>query len=121
VAHVGLLVLRLAVVIAIAIAFSTVVSPTVALIASLGLTIAGYFTSDLRFFLGKSEDPMLQAIGNALYYCAPDFSLLDSLPRLLHGHPVADGQTLLAAVYAIAYAALALALGWFAFSKRDLG
>lgn len=119
--HVALLLLRLAVVAAIAIAFSTVVSSTVALIATSGLAVAAYFTTDLRHFLGQSEDPSVQKLGELLYWAAPDFSILDTLALLVHGHPVATAQTAIAAVYAIAYAALALTLGWWAFSRRDLG
>lgn len=118
--HLVLLGTRMAVIAAIAIALSTIASATVALIATLGITIAAYFTNDLRYFLGQSEDVFVQKLGEWLYWIVPDFSVLDSLPRLVHGHPVLTEGALISAAYAILYAISVLALGWWAFSRRDL-
>lgn len=119
-AHIGLLTLRMAVIAAIAIALSTIASATVALIATLGITIAAYFTTDLKFFLGQSEDAFVRTLGEWLYWIVPDFSVLDSLPRLVHGHPILTDGALISALYALLYAISVLGLGWWAFSRRDL-
>ncbi len=115
------LLIRLAVVASVAVFFSTFGSSTFALISSVGFTVAGYFTSELRFFLEKSESELLRAIGKGLYYTMPDFAMLDPLPLLIHNHPIFTPSTLFAAVYALAYALCLLTLSAFLFSRRDLG
>ena len=112
--------LRLAVIAGIAVALSTFSSSTVALIASLGLTVAGYFTGELRFFLTKSENPVLPLLGKVLYYAIPDFASLDSLPRLMHGHPILPSEVAWAAAYAVFYALTVLVIACRIFSRRDL-
>lgn len=111
---------RLAVLAGIAVAFSALSSPTVALIASGGIGIAGYFTSEVRFFLSKSDLPSTRVLGDVLYYLLPDFAVLDALPRLLHEHPVVTTSTLAACAYAAFYIATVLTVANVIFSKRDL-
>jgi ABC-type transport system involved in multi-copper enzyme maturation permease subunit len=115
-----LLLLRVAVVAAAAVMFSTFTSSTVAFIASLGFAVAGYFTSELRFFLAKSESGLSRLVGDALYWTLPDFSLLDTLPRLLYSHELLTRQTLAATAYGVAYAAGLLLLAMLIFRRRDL-
>lgn len=116
----GLTLLRLAVVAAIALTLSTFTSSTVALIGTVGLTLAGYFTAELRFFLTKSESEATQWLGNALYYAVPDFSALDTLPLLLHGHAVTAPTAIAATGYAVCYIVFLLTAASLIFSRRDL-
>lgn len=119
-AAIGLTFARLAVLAAVAVGFSALASPTVALIASTGIGIAGYFTGELRYFLSQSEVASTRILGDALYYTLPDFAIMDALPRLLHGHPVLTAQTGFAVAYAFCYVATVLAISSLLFTKRDL-
>lgn len=119
-ATLALTLLRLAVIAGMAVAFSTFTSSTVAMIASVGLTVAGYFTGELRFFLTRSDDPVLRPLGQALYYAVPDFAALDTLPRLLHGHEILAPQVGWAALYAVTYAVAVLVIACRIFARRDL-
>lgn len=116
----ALALLRAALVSAIAVALSSVASATVAFIGSLGLTLAGYFTDGLRFFLGKSESGLTRTLGEILFYAVPDYATLDPLPSLLHGHPVVTPQLVAAIGYGIFYSAAVLTAAVGAFSRRDL-
>lgn len=119
-AALSLLYLRLAVISALAVTFSTMASTTVAVVAAGGLSIAGYFTSQLRHFLGLSESAATRLLGDILYWVLPDFSILDALARLLHGHPILTTQTAIAAAYAVCYAASLLIIASMVFTRRDL-
>ncbi|MBI5548198.1 MAG: ABC transporter permease subunit [Deltaproteobacteria bacterium] len=116
----GLMLLRVAVVAAVAVMFSTFTSSTVSFIASLGFSVAGYFTSEVRFFLGKSESEATRLLGDVLYWFLPDFAALDTLPQLLYSHPILTGPVVAAIVYALCYIALLLVLATAIFRRRDL-
>lgn len=115
-----LLLVRVGLVGSVAVALSTFVSSTVALIGTIGVTIAGYLSSDLRYFLGQSDSPVVRTTGEVLYYALPDFSLLDPLGRLIHGQPILTSEVAFGLVYALAYTAVLLIAASAIFSKRDL-
>ncbi|MGC4122303.1 MAG: ABC transporter permease subunit [Myxococcales bacterium] len=111
---------RVAVVAAAAVLFSTFTSSTVSFIASLGFSVAGYFTGEVKYFLSKSESEMTRWVGNGLYYLLPDFATLDPLPRLLYGHEVLTVQTAFGVGYALCYIACLLVIATAIFRRRDL-
>ncbi|WP_373044951.1 ABC transporter permease [Vulgatibacter sp.] len=116
-----MLLIRLGLVATIAVALSTFVSSTVALIGTIGVTVAGYLSSDLRYFMGQSESPVMRGIGEILYRMLPDFSLLDPLGRLVHGQAILTDSVLLGMAYAAAYGLVLLTVAGTIFAKRDLG
>jgi len=116
----ALLLLKLALIAAIAILFSAFTSSTVAFIASTGLVIAGHLTGELRFFLGQSESDLTRWIGDALYWTLPDLAAMESLSLLIHGQEIATGPTLVAVAYGGLYLAALLALASLIFERRDL-
>jgi Cu-processing system permease protein len=116
----GLELVRLAVIAAIAVAFSTFASSTVAFIASLGLTVAGHMTAELHAMLARSDDVGVRRIGDALYLTVPDLSTMVALPRLLHDERVLTSGAAFAAGYGLCYAAAVLAVAVSAFARRDL-
>lgn len=116
----GLALLRLALIAAIAVAFSTIASNTVSLLASGGLVLAGHLTADVRAVLEKSDSEVNRQLGAWLYYLVPDLQALDPLPLLLHRHPIATPGLAFAAGYAVCYAAAALLLATVLFARRDL-
>lgn len=119
-ATLGLLLLKLALIAAIAVFFSSFTSSTVAFIASTGTTLAGHLTGELRFFLAKSESAITRFVGDLLYWTLPDMVTMEGLSRLIHGREILDGQAAAAAFYAVCYiGALVLATS-MVFEKRDL-
>ncbi len=116
----ALLLLKLALIAAIAVLFSCFTSSTVAFIASTGLTLAGHLTGELRFFLGKSESALTRAIGDGLYWTLPDFVTLEALSKLVHEKEILTSQTLAAVAYGSCYLAALLILATTIFERRDL-
>ena len=119
-ATVSLIFLRIGLMTALSVTLSGVVSTTVAQVAALGIAVAGHFTGELRFFLSKDQGPLGQVLAELLYRTVPDLGALDSLYELIHGQPIATAHLALSAAYAICYAGAALALGCWAFSRREL-
>ena len=117
---IGLTLLRLALAAGITLAFSAVASTTVSLVAGGGLVLAGQLTADVKAMLAASESEASRRLGEILYYVVPDFQVLDALPRLLHGHPVATPSVGFAALYALLYLATVICLATVAFARRDL-
>lgn len=116
----GLTLVRLALVSAIAVAFSTFTSSTVATISSVGLVIAGYFTGELHFFLLRSESDLTRAVGRAIYYAVPDLAALDTLPLLVQGRSFGPADVGASLVYGLCYSAFLLVGSCWIFSRRDL-
>ncbi len=115
----GLTLLRLAVIAAIAVAFSTFASSTVALIGSVGVVVAGFFTAEVRYFMAKTGRGN-QLVGDALYFVLPDFQAIDGLSRLVHGDHLGLGALLAPAAYAVTWSAFLLLAACVIFSRRDL-
>jgi ABC-type transport system involved in multi-copper enzyme maturation permease subunit len=115
----GLNIVRVGVVAAVAVLFSTFVSSTVAVIATIGFAIAGYLAGELRFLLENQHDA-LAAASEIIFYIVPDLAAIDTLSLLLHSHPIGAPSVLFATAYAVCYILFALfAAGWI-FSRRDL-
>lgn len=116
----GLIFLRIAIVAAISVTFSAMVSGTVAQIGALGIALAGHLTGQLKFFLEREPDPLSQLLAEVLYRLVPDLGALDSLYELIHQQPIATGLLGGSASYALCYAAAVLTLGCWVFSLREI-
>jgi ABC-type transport system involved in multi-copper enzyme maturation permease subunit len=111
--------LGLVLVVALALLFSTLTSPTLASICTVGVVLAGRFSDVIR----NMRDVAPEVPGwlpTALYYLLPNFRNFDFKDRVVYGDPI-PGQTLLwVTAYAAAYAGVLLLLGLAAFRARDL-
>ena len=119
-AAVSLVFLRVAIVTALAVTFSGLLSTSVAQIAALGFAVSGHFTSELKFFLSKDQGPAGQALAEIVYRIVPDLGALDLLSELIHGQAIAPSQLSVSVAYAVCYAGAALTLSCWVFSRREL-
>jgi Cu-processing system permease protein len=115
----ALMLVELAFVTALAIFFSTFTSPVLAAAFTLGLTIAGHFSADLRNFEMVVESPAVQWITRALYYILPNLAPFDVKLLVVHGRPVTANYMLLTTAYGAAYITALITLSAFVFSRRD--
>jgi Cu-processing system permease protein len=115
-----LILLKLGVVVAIAILFSTFSSPVLSAALSLALFVAGHFSADLRNFDAVVDSPAITAIARALYYLLPNFATFDAKAEIVHGLPVAPLHVVTATAYALLYVATLLLASVTIFSRRDL-
>ena len=116
---IGLTLVQLTLVTAVALLFSTFSSPLLATLFTLGIWVAGQFGDDLRTFGSAVDSPAAAAIARAVYYVLPNLSALDVKNQVVHGLPLA-WPSVGAAVAAIAvYVALVLTAASAIFARRD--
>lgn len=114
-AAIAMLGIQFVVVAAIAILFSSLTSSTLAAIFTLSLAVAGSLTNEVRnLWKGGAE-----WLGTIVWYTVPNLGALSLNEAVVYRTGIPDG-TLVAAVYAVLYAAAALAVASFLFERRDL-
>ena len=103
------------VVAAVAVLFSSLTTTTLAAIFALALTVAGRLSNDLRtLWTGPGA-----GVGKVLWYLLPNLSALSLNESVIYRTPP-PAHAWLAVVYALLYAAAALALAAAVFERRDL-
>jgi hypothetical protein len=108
------LALQLAMVAAIAVFFSAFTNSTLAAIFTLGLTLAGQFSSAaIPFWRGRP-------VARALSLVVPNLPSLDFKVEVVYETAIAPGRLWLALAYGLLYVALVIALACGVFSRRDL-
>lgn len=116
---VALTFLKLMVVTAIAVLFSTFSTPTLSAIFTLALVVVGSLAEDLKLFAATFGGPLLQAAVAALYLVLPNLAVLDLGGTVVHGRLVPAAVAGLAAAYGLAYVAALLAGAVWIFQYRD--
>jgi ABC-type transport system involved in multi-copper enzyme maturation permease subunit len=116
---VGLTLVELAVVTAIALFFSTFSSPMLSAAFTLGLWVAGRFSDDLRNFNQVIDSPAAAWLARGLYYLLPNFAQFDVRAQVVHGLPVPLGYMALATAYGATYILALLVAAITIFSRRD--
>jgi ABC-type transport system involved in multi-copper enzyme maturation permease subunit len=104
---------------ALAVLFSSLSTPILSVVYTLGLYATGYWTSDLRDFASQMPGA-LGGLVRGVSYVIPNLELFNLRPQVAHmeGAPVL--QLGLAIGYAAAYTAAVLALAVVAFERREL-
>ena len=111
--------LGLILVVALALLFSTITSPALAAVCTVGLMLAGRFSDVIRNMREVAPGvPDWLPIG--LYYLLPNFRNFDFKDRVVYGDPVPAQTLLWISAYAAAYAAALILAGLAAFRTRDL-
>lgn len=110
---------KLLVVTAIAVLFSTFSTPTLSAIFTLALVVVGSLAGDLRLFAATFGGPVLQGVVAALYLVLPNLASLDVGAAVVHGRSVPAATAGLAAAYGLAYVVALLAGAVWIFHYRD--
>lgn len=114
-AAVGTMGLQLVVVGAVAVLFSSFTSTTLAAIFTTSLAVAGHLTSEMRTMWQSGG----AWVGKLIWYLVPNLSALSLNEAVVYQRPPPPA-TWLAALYAVLYAATALAVASIVFERRDL-
>jgi ABC-type transport system involved in multi-copper enzyme maturation permease subunit len=111
--------LGLTLVVALALLFSTLTSPALAAVCTVGVVLAGRFSDVIRNM--REVAPGVPGwLPTGLYYVLPNFRHFDFKDRVVYGDPVPAQTLLWVTGYAAAYAAFLIVLGLSAFRRRDL-
>jgi ABC-type transport system involved in multi-copper enzyme maturation permease subunit len=117
---VALTFVKLMIVTAIALFFSTFSTPTLSAIFTLALVVAGSLAPDLKLFAATFGGAVLQTVIAALYMLMPNLAALDIGGSVVNGRPVPLVIAGLAASYGVAYATALLIGAVWIFEHRDL-
>jgi ABC-type transport system involved in multi-copper enzyme maturation permease subunit len=115
----ALTLLKLLVVTAIAVLFSTFSTPTLSAIFSLALVVVGSLAEDLKLFASTFGGSLLQTVVAALYLILPNLASLDVGVAMAHGRAIPAAVPWLAAAYGLAYVTALLASAVWIFQYRD--
>ncbi len=115
-----LILLKLALIVALALLFSCFTSPFLAILFTTGLYVAGIFAADLRTIHGVNLDPSALQFMRGISYLLPNFQNFNVMAAVVHGQGVPGSFVWDATVYALLYSAIVLAGAAVVFSRRNL-
>jgi Cu-processing system permease protein len=104
---------------ALAVLFSSLSTPILSVVYTLGLYATGYWTSDLRDF-SRQMPGALGDLVRGVSYVLPNLELFNLRSQVAHLETAPALQLVLAVGYAAAYVAAVLALAVVAFERREL-
>ena len=112
--------LKLAVVVALALLFSSFTTPLLAILFTAGLYISGLFVQEMRTFRGENMSPALATGLRWLSYLLPNFENFDVMGAAAHGQPIPGALILQNTLYTVLYCAIVLAAASVIFTRRNL-
>jgi Cu-processing system permease protein len=118
-AAVGLILVELLLVTAVAIFLSTFAGPLVAAMLTLGVWVIGSFNTDLRNFEQVVDSWAAALMARWIYYLLPNFSAFDVKTQVVHGLPVPWSYVGVTTLYGVVYISLLLVAAAAVFSRRD--
>jgi ABC-type transport system involved in multi-copper enzyme maturation permease subunit len=116
---VGLILMELLLVTAVALFLSTFSSPLLATMLTLGVWVIGTFNADLRNFQQVVDSWVAALVARWIYYLLPNFSAFDIKTQVVHGLAVPWSYLGATILYGIVYISLLLVGAAVVFSKRD--
>ena len=116
---IGLILVELMLVTAIAVFFSTFSTPLLSAALTFGVFLVGHFSSDLRNFQDAVDSPAAARLARGLYWVLPNLAQFDVKADVVHGQAVPAGYALMSVAYAALYIAMLLVLAVYVFSRRD--
>ena len=112
--------LKLALVVALAMLFSCFASPLLSILMTAGLYVAGLFAPQMRTYHSLTSAPRLEALMKAISYLLPNFSNFDVMAAAAHGGAIPAGLIELNTLYTVLYCLVLVLTAAVVFSRRDL-
>jgi ABC-type transport system involved in multi-copper enzyme maturation permease subunit len=111
--------LELAVLVAVALMFSSFSTPMLAALFSFAVYVIGNFSKDLLQMAALANSAVSRVALTILYYLLPNLSNFGFITEASHGQVVPIGMALSATVYAVVYIAILLSAAVLIFQKRN--
>ena len=112
--------LELTLINAVAVLFSTCVSPILAAVFTLGAFVVGHLSQSIRDFGLVQGSPFQQKMSEVVYYLIPNLEVFNVRGAVVHGDMVSGHLLLMATVYGLGWTILLLMLAGAVFSRREL-
>ena len=111
--------LELALLVAVALMFSSFTTPMLAALFSFAAYVIGHFSRDLLDMAALSNSTATRIVLTALYYVLPNLSNFGFITEASHGQIVPLRMAVSATVYAIVYVGILLSAAVLIFQKRN--
>jgi ABC-type transport system involved in multi-copper enzyme maturation permease subunit len=114
-----LIYLELALLVAVALMFSTFSTPMLAALYTFAVYVIGHFSADLKLAAELSESFAVRGLLTVLYYIVPNLSNFGFITEASHGQIVPLRMAVSATVYAIVYISILLSASVLIFQRRN--
>ena len=114
-----LIMVELMVITSVAIFFSTFSTPTLSAMFTLGVYIAGRFSTDLKILAGNTESLFHKYLALAFHYILPNLEKFDVKGLVVYDVPISLEYVLVSILYGLAYIVFLILLATFIFQRRD--
>src|SRR4030095_199266 len=111
--------LELALLVAVALMFSSFTTPLLATLFSFAAYVIGHFSRDLLEMAALSNSIITRVVLTGLYYVLPNLSNFGFITEASHGRVVPLRMAVSAAVYAVVYISILLSAAMLIFQKRN--
>jgi ABC-type transport system involved in multi-copper enzyme maturation permease subunit len=115
-----LILLKLALIVALAMLFSCFTTPFLAILFTVAIYIAGVFAEDLRTMQAVDLAPSTMKLLRSISYLLPNFENFNVMGAVAHGRGVPASLVWQDTSYTMLYAAIVLAAAAVVFSRRNL-
>lgn len=112
--------LKLALVVALALLFSCYTTPLLSILCTAGLYVAGLFVTQMREYRSETVSPALQSLLKKLSYVLPNFENFDVMAAAAHGRAIPGVLIAQNTAYAALYCIVVLAAAAAIFTRRNL-
>ena len=112
--------LKLALIVALALLFSCFTTPLLAILFTTGLYIVGLYVQELRNLPLELLSPAMTAFTKWLSYLLPNFENFNVMAMAAHGRAVPGAFILQNTLYTVVYCTIVLAIASVVFSRRNL-
>ena len=112
--------LKLALVVALAMLFSCFTSPLLAILFTGGIYVAGLFVAQLRNLQTTQMTPQMQRVFSILSFLLPNFENYDVMGAAAHGRSIPAALVVHNTLYTVLYCAIVLSVAAAIFSRKDL-
>ena len=112
--------LKLALIVALALLFSCFTTPLLAILFTVGLYIVGLYVQELRDLPVEVMSPAMAAFTKWLSHLLPNFENFNVMAMAAHGRAVPGALILQNTLYAVVYCTIVLTAAAAVFSRRDL-
>ena len=114
-----LIFLELALLVAVALMFSTFTTPLLATLFAFAIYVIGHFSTDLRVAADMSDSSVVRAVLTALYYLIPNLSNFAFITEASHGRMLPLRTAVAATVYGLVYISILLSASVLIFQRRN--
>jgi ABC-type transport system involved in multi-copper enzyme maturation permease subunit len=112
--------LKLALIVALALLFSCYTTPLLSILCTAGLYVAGLFVTEMRNFQSETMSRAMQSLLRGFSYILPNFENFDVMALAAHGRAIPKGLIAQNTAYALLYCAIVLAGAAAIFTRRNL-